>query len=100
MSEIRVSFQELRNKADELKTMNEQLRSALETLDTQEGTLLLMWEGDAKNAFHTAYTSDRGQMESLCSVIDQFYNFIIYMISSYLQVELLNQDIAQTRTYC
>ena len=64
MAEIKVTSSVLRNKMSELQNLNSQYKSALQELRTVENTLASMWEGEAKETFHTAFTNGAAQMEN------------------------------------
>ena len=58
MAEFTVTVQELTKQAEELRSLKSQFVTAVEQLMSTEGALNGMWEGDAREAFHAAFTSD------------------------------------------
>ena len=89
----------LRRLAQELRELNSQYKTKVETLASLEQELRSMWEGEANDAFHAAFTSDKAKM-------DEFYNLIITYIerlnsiaTRYEQTERTNTEIASNRTY-
>ena len=56
MAEIRVTSGELKNKAGELRNLNTQFQREVEEMTSEEQRLVNMWDGEAKEAFHTAYS--------------------------------------------
>ncbi|MGI6010702.1 MAG: WXG100 family type VII secretion target [Ruminococcus sp.] len=99
MAEIMVTSRELKNKAEELRSQNTSLKSAIETLGSLEAELASMWEGSAKDAFHNAFTKDKGQMETFKSTIDQYAAALDEIAAKYAQAEAANANIANTRNY-
>lgn len=99
MSSFRVTTSSLTSQAEELTALNGQFKSAVEQLAATESSLRGMWEGEANDAFHAVFTTDKGKM-------DQFYNLIIQYIEKlntiamrYNQTEATNTQIATNRTY-
>lgn len=99
MADFTVATQVLKTQADELNELNGRLKSAIERLVSSESSLNSMWDGEANDAFHTAFLIDKGKM-------DEFYNLIIQYIEKlrtiavrYEQTEQINTEIATNRTY-
>ena len=99
MAEIRVTSAQLRGKADELKNLNSQFRSKVEELVNYEGSLSSMWEGDAKNAFHTAFNNDKVQWNNFHTLIEQYIVTLNNIAAEYDQREAQNAQIAAQRRY-
>lgn len=74
-------------------------KSQVGNLETQEGTLASMWEGEAKEAFHTAFGNDKTQMDNFYNLIEQYCTTLESIATKYEQVEQQNLSTAQTRTY-
>ncbi len=96
---IRVSASELIAKANELKNLNSQFKGAISELETAEETLRTMWEGEANDAFHTAFTNDKIQMTNFYNAIEVYIYRLLEIAAKYQQAEATNTDIASTRTY-
>ncbi len=96
---IRVSANELIAKANELKNLNAQLRASIGELESTEETLRTMWEGEANNAFHTAFTNDKIQMTNFYNAIEVYIYRLLEIASKYQQAEATSAEIAATRTY-
>ncbi|MDD2980436.1 MAG: WXG100 family type VII secretion target [Hespellia sp.] len=99
MSEFRVSVQELKAKSDELRTLNSQFKSAVGELESTEANLASMWEGEAKNTFHNAFTSDKVQMDNFYNAIEVYVQKLDAIINRYIQAENNNITIANERKY-
>ena len=96
---IRVSATQLIARANELKNLNAQLRNNIAELETTEETLRTMWEGEANDAFHTAFTSDKIQMTNFYNAIEIYIYRLLEIAAKYQQAEATNQEIATNRTY-
>lgn len=99
MAEIKVTTSELRNKAEELSTQNTQLKGKVDELVASEGTLTSMWEGEARDAFHKAFETDKNQWENFMKVIEQFVQAMNQIADEYDKQEAANAQIAGNRTY-
>lgn len=99
MAEFRISVKEVTQKADELRNLNGQLKSAVAELEALEGELTGMWEGAAKEAFHSAFTSDKGQMDTFTNVIETFIQTLEGVVGKYAAAEMINMETAASRTY-
>ena len=98
MADFKVTASQLNTQAESLQDLNGRFKSAIEQLVTSETSLKSMWEGEANDAFHAAFTSDKAKM-------DEFYNLIITYIerlnsiaTRYEQTERTNTEIASNRT--
>ena len=58
-----------------------------------------MWEGEANDAFHTAFIRDKGQMDQFHNVIEQFVEALLVIAAKYEAAENKNISIAATRSY-
>ena len=89
MSAFKVTTSQLTTQATELSELNGRFKTAVEQLVSSEGNLKSMWEGEANEAFHMAFTNDKVKM-------DDFYNTIA---TRYNQTEQANTQIASNRSY-
>ncbi|MBE6707688.1 MAG: WXG100 family type VII secretion target [Ruminococcaceae bacterium] len=96
---IRVSANELIAKANELKNLNAQLKAAIGELEANEETLRTMWEGEANDAFHTAFTNDKIQMTNFYNAIEVYIYRLLEIAAKYQQAEATSKEIASARTY-
>lgn len=99
MAEFRVTSAELRRKADELKNLNSQFKSKVGELVNNEGSLVSMWEGPARDAFHNAFNSDKAQWDNFYSLIEQYIIALNNNAAEYDSKEALNVNIASRRNY-
>ena len=99
MAEIMVTPSEVHSRADELRNLNSQFLAKVDALTSSETNLTNMWEGEARDAFHSAFTNDRGQMENFHTVIDQYATALDNIATEYESREAANVQIASNRTY-
>jgi WXG100 family type VII secretion target len=99
MAAFTVTSSELRTKASSLRESNAQFKTQTGNLDEQEGSLLSMWEGEAKTAFDNAYKSDRAQMDNFYNLIEQYCVALETIAAKYDQAESANVSTASQRTY-
>ncbi len=99
MALIRVSAEELKARAEALNEANQGLKAKVQEFESSAQTLAGQWEGEARDAFVNAYTQDKTQMDNFITVIQDFYQKLIYMAQNYDAAERKNVDIATTRNY-
>jgi len=99
MALIQVTASQLRSKAGELRNLNAQFKSQTSSLESQEQVLGSMWEGEAKTAFHTAFTNDKTQMDNFYNLIEQYCQALENIATKYDIAENQNVQTASTRTY-
>lgn len=99
MALIRVTASQLKSQASSLRGLNGNFKSAVGRLESQEGTLASMWEGEAKNAFHNAFLSDKGQMDKFYELIEKYCQALEEIAKNYEQAEIQNTDTASKRSY-
>lgn len=69
MALIRVTAKEVQRTAEQLRTLNQNFSNQVNNLVSAEGNLNSMWDGEANDAFHAAFNSDKEYMT-------QFYNLL------------------------
>lgn len=99
MGEFRVTSKELKNKASELRQINNQFKKSVEELTATEKQLVGMWDGNAKEAFHTEYSNDVSQMDVFYQTIEKYCQALENNANKYEIAEQKNLDTASTRTY-
>lgn len=99
MAAFRVTSSELRSKAGELRELNAQFKTQVGNLESQEGSLLSMWEGEARNAFDAAFKNDKAQMDNYYNLIEQYCSSLENIAAKYDAAEAQNVSTAQTRSY-
>lgn len=94
MADFKVTVPQLNAQAENLNELNGRFKTAVEQLVSSETSLNSMWDGDANDAFHNAFITDKGKM-------DEFYNLILVYVQKlntiatrYTQTENTNVQIA------
>lgn len=98
-STITVTPAEIKNKASELKQFNASLKTQIGELKAHENSLTSKWEGDAKTAFHSAFTRDVVQMDNFYNAIERYAAALLEIAARYEAAENQNTNIASTRKY-
>ena len=99
MAAFQVTSSELKAKANELRDLNSQFKTQVGSLESQEGALVSMWEGEARNAFDTAFKNDKGQMDNFYNLMQQCCAALENIAAKYDMAEAQNVSTAQARTY-
>ncbi len=99
MSYFYVTSSELRKKAGRITDLNSQFKSKASQLSQQETALCSMWEGQAKDTFHQAFTRDKQQMDIFYQLIAQYIQALLEIAERYERAEARNREIAATRSY-
>lgn len=99
MAQILVTAQELRAKAGELKDKNMGFKTHVSNLESQEGELIGMWDGQARNMFDQQFKKDVMQFNGFFTLINEYVNALEMIAAKYEQVEAVNVATANTRTY-
>ena len=99
MALMRVTAAQLRAKAEELANLNNTLKSNVTELEGCEQNLASMWEGQAKDAFHQAFSNDKIQMTNFSTLIEKYVYTLQNIAAKYEQAESINTETASTRKY-
>lgn len=99
MATFRVTTNDLRSRAEELRALNAQFKNEVANMEALESSLSGMWEGEAKNTFHNAFTSDKVQMDNFYNAIEVYVQRLEAAAAKYAQVEAANVEIASSRNY-
>ncbi|MCD7744504.1 MAG: WXG100 family type VII secretion target [Lachnospiraceae bacterium] len=99
MSEIQVTSSTLRNRADDLAQLNEQFKSAVNSLTEEEGALRAQFEGEASDAFHSAFSKDTIQMGNFYNAVADYVTKLIQIADAYEKAEQTNVSTASARNY-
>lgn len=99
MALIQVTFEQLKAQAENLNQLNESFKSNVAELESMEAQLGAMWEGQAKDAFHTAFSNDKIQMDNFYNAIARYVQSLLVIAAKYQQAEAINYETASTRTY-
>ena len=97
MAEIKVSPQQLKEKANDLESYNRKFRSEVEKMVGYEEQLAGMWEGEAQKAFRKAFNDDRLKMEQFALNIDKYVLALREDAQRYETAENTATNIATTR---
>ena len=89
----------LRQSAEELTQQNRRFLADAENLDAAEAALKGMWEGNANEAFHSAFLRDRTQMDAFHTAIEQYVQALLVIAAKYEEAEAKNMQIASERHY-
>ena len=65
MSDFKVTPSVLKSNADTLTDLNARFKGSVDSLVTSEGALNAMWDGEANDAFHAAFMTDKAKMDEL-----------------------------------
>lgn len=99
MAMMRVTAAQLRAKAEELANLNNTLKTNVSELEGCEQNLTTMWEGQAKDAFHQAFSNDKIQMTNFSTLIEKYVYTLQNIAAKYEQAESINTETAATRKY-
>lgn len=98
-SSFKVTTSVLTTQANELSNLNGRFKTAVEQLVTSETNLKTMWEGEANDTFHVAFTTDKSKMDEFYNLILQYIEKLNSIAARYTQTEQTNTEIAKNRTY-
>lgn len=86
-SKIQVTTGKLKNKAEELKSLNNKFKTQVENLKSIEKTLNSQWDGEANDAFHREFTKDIAQMHNFYNAIEQYVTKLNEIAHNYEKAE-------------
>lgn len=99
MSTFYVNVPEIVRTVNALSELNASLKSRINTLVDQEATMNGMWEGEARERFHSAFQSDIAQMRVFSNTVTNYAEVLSRIAQSYVENENRNVDVATTRNY-
>ncbi len=97
MAQIKVTFQQLKDKASDLERLNRSFRDEVENMNNLEHTVSACWEGEARDAFHQAYSDDRTKFEAFAICIDKYVLALREAAQEYEAAERRNVSTGKTR---
>lgn len=97
MSMFRVTPAQLKAEADKLSELNQQFKNEVEALTEKEAALSSMWEGQARDAFHNAYSTDKVQFDNFYKGITEFVRRLSEAADDYARADSSGAGIANTR---
>lgn len=98
-NKITVNSATITSKAGELKTLNSSLKKQIDELVATENSLNSMWDGDANDAFHKAFSQDVVQMNNFYNAIEKYISSLQEIVSTYEKAESANLNTANQRSY-
>lgn len=99
MAQILVTSAELRNAASTLREYNASFKNQVANLESSEGALKSQWQGQANDAFHTAFMNDKAFMDKFAVEIDKYCQTLETIAAKYDAAEAANTETAVTRKY-
>lgn len=99
MSDFKVTPSVLKSNADTLTDLNARFKGSVDSLVTSEGALNAMWDGEANDAFHAAFMTDKAKMDEFSRLIEQYTERLRQIAARYEQTEQSTTNIASSRTY-
>jgi|InofroStandDraft_1065614.scaffolds.fasta_scaffold35817_3 WXG100 family type VII secretion target len=99
MAQIRVTASQVRSAATSLRDYNQNFSVQVQKLQDSEGSLNSMWEGQAKEAFHIAFTSDKEYMEQFHTLVTKYCEALDNIAIEYENAEKLNTETAKARNF-
>ncbi|MGN0290470.1 MAG: WXG100 family type VII secretion target [Lachnospiraceae bacterium] len=98
-STITANMSTIKSKASELRSLNKKLKKQIESLVSTEKTLNSMWDGEANDAFHKAFSKDTTQMNNFYNAIEKYASSLEQIVEAYNKAEKANLNTASKRTY-
>lgn len=99
MSQFKVTASVLTTQASHLTDLNGKFKTAVEQLVSSETNLKSMWTGEANDAFHNAFITDKSKMDQFYNLIVQYIEKLNTIATRYGQTERTNTEIAKNRSY-
>lgn len=97
MAQFGVNLAKLEQCLSDLKRDHKDFSSEVENLCTSEKTLSGKWEGDAKDAFESAFTKDTTYMNNFGKLLGEYENALQQVIDAYRTAESTNVNLGTTR---
>ena len=94
MAEFTVTASEVNNTAAQLKELNAKFKAATSELEAEVTRLATMWEGEAHDAFNTAFRKDKIKMDNFYNAIDKYCTTLSQVAANYAGTEAKNVTIA------
>lgn len=94
MADFRVSVEQLKSKAEEIKALSTKTSQALQNVQSSGQNLSGMWEGDAHDTFDSYLKMTIAKLETYKGALDQYYQALIQIAASYARAEQQNASSA------
>ncbi|MGL5436036.1 MAG: WXG100 family type VII secretion target [Lachnospiraceae bacterium] len=98
MALIRVTASQVKVTANQLRDFNGQFNTQVARLQSSEESLNGMWDGQANDAFHAAFNSDKEYMTQFYNLINKYCEALDQIAQEYDNAEAVNTDTATRRT--
>lgn len=99
MALIRVTATQVRASANSLRELNQQFNNQVQNLQASEESLNGMWDGQANDAFHAAFTNDKEYMTQFYNLINKYCEALDSIATEYENAENINLDTATKRSF-
>lgn len=99
MALIRVTAAQIRNTATQLREYNGNFNTQVGKLQESEASLNSMWDGQANDAFHAAFTSDKEYMTQFYNLINKYCEALDQIATEYENAENKNTETATKRSF-
>ncbi len=99
MAQIRVTASQVRTTATSLREYNQNFSAQVQNLQDSEESLNSMWEGQAKDAFHAAFSSDKQYMTQFHGLVEKYCEALDSIAEQYESAERINAEMARTRSF-
>lgn len=90
MAEFTVTSNQVRAKEGELQTLNASYKTKVDELEQIVNGLAAMWEGDAHDAFHSAFEKDKVQLWNFYNAIEKYCSTLLEIAQNYEKAEAAN----------
>lgn len=92
-----INTSEVTKKASEISNLLNSFKSQVENLTQTEGTLNGMWEGEAKETFHSEFQKDIVKMQQFHNNMQKYVTALQEIVQEYVKAENANLSTASTR---
>ena len=99
MAKFQVTTAELKAAIADLQEKNGTFKNKVSELEQSQQALRAQWQGDANNAFNTAFENDKAQWTTFSTLIDQYIQALQTILQIYEQAEATNTSTATNRSY-
>ena len=97
MARVVVDTAKLTQVANELRSLNNQLKNEASTMRSNQQSLNAQWDGPSHDNFNQAFTRNVGEFEAFSRLIDEYANKLDSFVRDYVSTENRNKEIARTR---
>ena len=97
MAMTRVSTQKLKDEANALKNVKNQLQNEITAMRSYSARYLSMWDGEAKKAFTDSVTKNMNLLNLFVNNMDKFINALNNISADYEQAENKAKSIAASK---